>query len=201
MEISCPSRFLSRFFGIFRAAFGRQPIAGSASSNSLSKWLSVIRCRARPLSFLVYVRSVENARWGLRRRMSAPCNDCISRRSPLAGNGGFYESDAKSQEGFPVASRDHPLADLSDGDFPVFSASRVVIRRMDEIQIHGSSEPYVKTEELAVILRVRPDTIVDWSKRYPDFPALRLPGVLRMRVSEVERWLKQFNPAATLGAT
>jgi hypothetical protein len=69
---------------------------------------------------------------------------------------------------------------------------------MDEIQIHGSAEPYIKTEELASILRVRPDTIVDWSKRYPDFPTLRLPGVLRMRVSEVEKWLEQFNPAAKL---
>lgn len=89
-----------------------------------------------------------------------------------------------------------------EGGFPAFSASRVFLRCMNEIQIHGSSEAYIKTEELAGMLRVRPDTIVDWSKRYPYFPALRLPGVLRMRVSEVETWLEQFNRAAILeGAT
>jgi Helix-turn-helix domain len=71
---------------------------------------------------------------------------------------------------------------------------------MNEIQIHESSEAYIKTEELAGMLRVRPDTIVDWSKRYPDFPALRLPGVLRMRVSEVEKWLEQFTHAVKLEA-
>jgi hypothetical protein len=70
--------------------------------------------------------------------------------------------------------------DLSEGGFSTFSASRVFLRYMNEIQIHGSSEAFVKSEELASMLRVRPDTIVDWSKRYPDFPALRLGTTWRL---------------------
>ena len=60
------------------------------------------------------------------------------------------------------------------------------------ITIDGSSEPYVRPEDLAKILNVKPDTIGDWARRYEDFPHLVLPGSLRMRVSEVESWLKRL---------
>jgi hypothetical protein len=60
------------------------------------------------------------------------------------------------------------------------------------IEIDGSSEPYVKLEALAQMLNVRADSIAEWPKKYPDFPYLRLPGVIRVRVSEVRKWLEQF---------
>ena len=62
-----------------------------------------------------------------------------------------------------------------------------------DIKIDGSSEPYVRPEDLAKILNVKPDTIGDWCRRYPDFPHLALPGSLRMRVSDVEVWLKKLS--------
>jgi hypothetical protein len=58
------------------------------------------------------------------------------------------------------------------------------------IKIDGSSEPYVRPEVLSEFLGVKPDTLCDWARRYPDFPHLALPGSLRFRVSEVEAWLK-----------
>jgi hypothetical protein len=60
------------------------------------------------------------------------------------------------------------------------------------IEIDGSSEPYVRPEDLAKVLNVKPDTICDWARRYEDFPHLTLPGSLRFRVSEVEEWLKRL---------
>jgi hypothetical protein len=63
------------------------------------------------------------------------------------------------------------------------------------VQIHGSAEPYLKPEELAQLLNIRAETICEWSRKYPNFPALRLPGVIRVRVTELEEWLKQFVPA------
>ena len=62
------------------------------------------------------------------------------------------------------------------------------------IQLFGSSEPYISLEELYAILRIPTDTIGDWARRYRTFPALRTPGSIRVRVSEVEEWLNQFNP-------
>jgi hypothetical protein len=66
--------------------------------------------------------------------------------------------------------------------------------RMDksDIKISGSSEPFVRPEELAKMLNVKPDTIGDWCRRYEDFPHLLLPGSIRVRVSEVEAWLKNL---------
>jgi hypothetical protein len=63
------------------------------------------------------------------------------------------------------------------------------------IELYGSSEPYISLEELYSILRIPTDTIGDWARRYKSFPALRTPGSIRVRISEVEDWLKQFNPA------
>ncbi len=62
------------------------------------------------------------------------------------------------------------------------------------LKLFGSPEPYVSLEELYTILRVPPDTIGDWARRYITFPALRTPGSIRVRISQVEDWLKQFNP-------
>jgi hypothetical protein len=60
------------------------------------------------------------------------------------------------------------------------------------VKIFGSNEPYVSPTELAELLNIRSETISDWLTRYPDFPAVRLPGVIRMRVSAIEQWLIQF---------
>jgi hypothetical protein len=63
------------------------------------------------------------------------------------------------------------------------------------IKIFGSDEPYVSPTELAELLNIRSETVSDWLTRYSDFPAVRLPGVIRLRVSEIEQWLKQFKGA------
>jgi hypothetical protein len=62
-----------------------------------------------------------------------------------------------------------------------------------KVEIDGSSELYIKAKDLAKMLNVKEDTIKDWHRRYPDFPAIRLPGSIRMRVSEVKIWLDRFN--------
>ena len=64
---------------------------------------------------------------------------------------------------------------------------------MNDIELLGSSEPFLKPEELAALLSVKPSTIADWSRRYEDFPHINLPGSIRVRRSEVEAWLKQFS--------
>jgi hypothetical protein len=60
------------------------------------------------------------------------------------------------------------------------------------VKIFGSNEPYVSPTELAKLFNIRSETVSDWLSRYSDFPAVRLPGVIRMRASEIERWLGQF---------
>jgi hypothetical protein len=60
------------------------------------------------------------------------------------------------------------------------------------IKIFGSNEPYVSPTELAKLFNIRSETVSDWLSRYSDFPAVRLPGVIRMRASEIEQWLVQF---------
>jgi hypothetical protein len=62
-----------------------------------------------------------------------------------------------------------------------------------EVRFNGSPEPFVSLEELYAVLRIAPDTMGDWARRYPTFPCLRTPGSIRVRVSELETWLKQFN--------
>jgi predicted DNA-binding transcriptional regulator AlpA len=56
----------------------------------------------------------------------------------------------------------------------------------------GSDESYLKIDELAKILNVKPETVMDWSRRYEDFPSINLPGSVRIRASDVMEWLKQF---------
>jgi predicted DNA-binding transcriptional regulator AlpA len=63
------------------------------------------------------------------------------------------------------------------------------------VKIFGSNEPFISPSELAKLLNIRSETVSDWLSRYSDFPAVRLPGVIRMRVSEVEKWLAQFKAA------
>lgn len=62
-------------------------------------------------------------------------------------------------------------------------------------EIDGSPEPYLKARDLARVLSITEDTIKDWYRRYPDFPAIRLPGSIRMRASEVRVWLDKFTRA------
>ena len=58
------------------------------------------------------------------------------------------------------------------------------------VEIDGSFEPYLTVEQLAEILKIRPRTVADWTKRFVDMPVLSLPGSLRFRASEVIAWLK-----------
>jgi helix-turn-helix protein len=60
------------------------------------------------------------------------------------------------------------------------------------IQLAGSTEPFVKVEQVAKLLNVKPQTIIDWARRYDDFPMVQLPGSLRVRLSEVAVWLEKL---------
>jgi excisionase family DNA binding protein len=62
---------------------------------------------------------------------------------------------------------------------------------MQIIDLNEDKEPYVRLAEMAERLGVKYETVLDWTKR-EDFPVLRLPGALRVRASEVARWLEQF---------
>jgi hypothetical protein len=58
----------------------------------------------------------------------------------------------------------------------------------------GSAEAYVTAQELGKVLHLSAETLIIWSRKFPDFPRLTLPsGFLRFRPSEVERWLGSFN--------
>jgi predicted DNA-binding transcriptional regulator AlpA len=65
-------------------------------------------------------------------------------------------------------------------------------KRSNIVELAGSSERFVKVEEIAAMLEVKPQTIIDWARRYDDFPAIQLPGSLRVRPSEVAAWLKKL---------
>jgi hypothetical protein len=76
--------------------------------------------------------------------------------------------------------------------------TRKVIRVMSDLSTSSSqppdeTEPYIKLEQEAVFLNVKGRTIHDWLIRFPDLPRPRLPGSIRVRHSEVLKWLKQFN--------
>jgi hypothetical protein len=60
------------------------------------------------------------------------------------------------------------------------------------VELNGSAESYIRVEDLAKILDVKPRTILDWSHRYPDFPMLRTPGMIRVRATEVSEWLRRI---------
>ena len=57
----------------------------------------------------------------------------------------------------------------------------------------GSDETYVTAQELGKVLHLSAETLIIWTRKFPDFPHLILPsGFLRFRPSEVERWLHTF---------
>jgi Mn-dependent DtxR family transcriptional regulator len=60
------------------------------------------------------------------------------------------------------------------------------------IELAGSSERFVRVEEIARMLEVKPQTVIDWARRYDDFPMVQLPGSLRVRPSEVAAWLSKL---------
>jgi hypothetical protein len=64
----------------------------------------------------------------------------------------------------------------------------------DSIEPHNAAEPkpYTKLETVAEFLNFEPRTLNDWALRLENFPRLRLPGVIRVRTSEVLAWLEQF---------
>jgi Helix-turn-helix domain len=55
----------------------------------------------------------------------------------------------------------------------------------------SDNEQYLKLAQMAGILNVKYETVLDWSKR-EDFPVLRPPGALRVKPSAVAKWLEQF---------
>jgi hypothetical protein len=56
----------------------------------------------------------------------------------------------------------------------------------------NSEEPYQKLSQMAKLLEVKYESMLFWTKRYDDFPVIRLPGSLRVRPSEVAKWLERF---------
>jgi predicted DNA-binding transcriptional regulator AlpA len=64
------------------------------------------------------------------------------------------------------------------------------------LKLSKTDEPYLKPEEVAELIRVKPSTIVSWARQYSDFPHLGLPGSIRIRLSEVTAWLEQFQRQA-----
>jgi hypothetical protein len=56
----------------------------------------------------------------------------------------------------------------------------------------GSDEKYVRLREVADLLGVEYETVREWSAKFDDFPALRLPKGIRVRPSELLAWLDQF---------
>ena len=54
------------------------------------------------------------------------------------------------------------------------------------------SEPYITTKELAERFSLKTKTIRDWNTRYADFPSLKMPGEIRIRVSDFLTWIEQF---------
>ena len=67
---------------------------------------------------------------------------------------------------------------------------------MRNIDISENKEPFVRLREVSDVLGIEYETILSWTKR-ADFPVLRLPGVLRVRPSEVAKWLEQFQKVET----
>jgi hypothetical protein len=77
----------------------------------------------------------------------------------------------------------------------VFGRNKGIHRYMQTgllVKITGSEEPFVTSRDLAHKLKVQQRVIQDWHRRYSDFPAVALPGSLRIRLSEFAAWLEQF---------
>jgi hypothetical protein len=58
-----------------------------------------------------------------------------------------------------------------------------------QVIIDGSTEEYLRPRDLAKLLNIKEKTVGDWFRRYPNFPALQLPGSIRIRASELKKWL------------
>jgi predicted DNA-binding transcriptional regulator AlpA len=54
----------------------------------------------------------------------------------------------------------------------------------------GSAEPYVAAEDIAELFGVKKITILRWARKDPRLKRLRLPGVVKFRMSDVEAWLQ-----------
>lgn len=63
-----------------------------------------------------------------------------------------------------------------------------------------SAEEVVTGKEVAAALKINPVTLLHYAREYPDFPAIRLPGVNRYRLSEVQRWIDNLPPRKTVYA-
>jgi hypothetical protein len=61
-----------------------------------------------------------------------------------------------------------------------------------DTNIPDSAEPYLTSKELAERFALKERTVRDWHARYLDFPALKMPGTIRIRVSDFLAWLEQF---------
>jgi hypothetical protein len=66
------------------------------------------------------------------------------------------------------------------------------VRICMDTNIPDSTEPYLTSNELAARFALKERTVRDWHARYPDFPALKMPGTIRIRVSDFLAWLEQF---------
>jgi hypothetical protein len=57
-----------------------------------------------------------------------------------------------------------------------------------------AEEPLVRTEIIAASLGITPATLNYWTRHYPNFPVVRLPGINKFRASAVEAWLRSLPP-------
>jgi hypothetical protein len=56
-------------------------------------------------------------------------------------------------------------------------------------QIFGVEEPLVNKKVIMEALNITDGTLNYWSRMFPDFPLVRLPGSNRYRRTEVEAWI------------
>jgi hypothetical protein len=82
------------------------------------------------------------------------------------------------------------IKDPFSGDLR-FSDATVLTRMRPTLS--DSNEPYLSTREIAERFSLKPKTIREWHVRYADFPALKMPGFLRIRASDFVAWLERFS--------
>ena len=56
----------------------------------------------------------------------------------------------------------------------------------------SAPDPLVRRDVIANALRINPQTVSLWARRYPDFPVTRLPGLNKYRLGQVEAWLENL---------
>jgi hypothetical protein len=61
-----------------------------------------------------------------------------------------------------------------------------------QVEIDGSSEPFLRPRDLAKLFDIKEKTIADWFRRYDDFPGVQLPGSIRIRATDLKRWLDKL---------